>query len=47
VKRAEAPPRALELRSGRKHILKGHDVWLVKLEGVTNREQAAELRGFR
>jgi hypothetical protein len=47
VKQPEAPPRAVELRSGRQHILKGHEVWLVKLDGITSREQAAELRGFR
>lgn len=47
IKQDPVPPRRVQLVSGRQHVVKGHSVWLLTLEGVATREMADNLRNFR
>eukprot|EP00884_Botryococcus_braunii_P022951 jgi/Botrbrau1/933/Bobra.0167s0044.1 len=45
--RSPTPPRPVQLQSGRKILQKGKDVWLVKLKGIDNPEEAVALNKHR
>eukprot|EP00242_Pyramimonas_sp_CCMP2087_P011171 CAMPEP_0198210364 /NCGR_PEP_ID=MMETSP1445-20131203/20059_1 /TAXON_ID=36898 /ORGANISM="Pyramimonas sp., Strain CCMP2087" /LENGTH=328 /DNA_ID=CAMNT_0043884407 /DNA_START=61 /DNA_END=1047 /DNA_ORIENTATION=+ len=41
------PPRPIKLKRGRSSVSKGHDVYILKFEGINTPEQAAELAGCK
>lgn len=47
MRTAVQPPRRVNLFAGREHVVKGRSVWLVRLEGCTDRDAAEELRNHR
>jgi hypothetical protein len=47
VSRPAEAPQAVQLISGRQHVSKGNDVWLVRLEGCLSRNDAEGLRNYR
>lgn len=47
VSRPNEAPREVELVSGRPHVTKGNNVWLLRLKEITDRDAAETLRNYK